>query len=289
MPSPAHGTASAARSVQTDWVDTFLAIADHAGIRSAAHALHLSQSRVSAHLAALERVVGVRLVERGPRGARLTRAGEAFRTHARLAVDEIDSGVAAARQRAQATGRVGICPQTPTALLAAIAWPSSVRPAFAEVPASAMAASLHDGTFDVVVGPLCCADDTLRHRLGWTESVIRLRPASGEVADAEIVVESELTLLCAAGVVFDAAPTLVGSVALALALAAAGRGVAVLAGGSAPTPSLAYRREDDPHARIEYGVLWAPHAPEWVNRLGGVPHLGTPALHLAGAATAAAV
>jgi DNA-binding transcriptional LysR family regulator len=76
-----------------DWLETFLAVVDRRGFAAASEAVHRSQSRVSAHIAALERDLGVRLVDRTHRPARLTAAGEVFSRHAR----EIVTGVGAAR------------------------------------------------------------------------------------------------------------------------------------------------------------------------------------------------
>jgi DNA-binding transcriptional LysR family regulator len=76
-----------------DWLETFLAVVDRGGFAAASEAVHRSQSRVSAHIAALERDLGVRLIDRAHRPARLTAAGEVFARHAR----EIVTGVGAAR------------------------------------------------------------------------------------------------------------------------------------------------------------------------------------------------
>ncbi len=79
--------------MELDWLETFLAVVDRGGFSAASEAVHRSQSRVSAHIAALERDLGVRLIDRTHRPARLTSAGEVFARHAR----EIVSGVGAAR------------------------------------------------------------------------------------------------------------------------------------------------------------------------------------------------
>ena len=50
---------------------------------AAAEALHVTQSAVSQHVAALEREVGLPLVERGTRPVELTEAGHALTRHAR--------------------------------------------------------------------------------------------------------------------------------------------------------------------------------------------------------------
>jgi DNA-binding transcriptional LysR family regulator len=79
--------------VELDWLETFLAVADRGGFTAASESVHRSQSRVSAHIAALERDLGVRLIDRTHRPARLTTAGVVFARHAR----EVVTGIGAAR------------------------------------------------------------------------------------------------------------------------------------------------------------------------------------------------
>ena len=76
-----------------DWLETFLAVVDRGGFTAASEQLHRSQSRVSAHIASLERQLGVRLLDRSRRPAGLTPAGEVFARHAR----EIVAGIGSAR------------------------------------------------------------------------------------------------------------------------------------------------------------------------------------------------
>ncbi len=71
------------------WLETFLAVVEHGGFTAASAEVHRSQSRVSAHIAALERSLGSPLFDRTHRPARLTEAGVLFRQHARLILDEI--------------------------------------------------------------------------------------------------------------------------------------------------------------------------------------------------------
>jgi DNA-binding transcriptional LysR family regulator len=74
-------------------LETFLAVVDRGGFTAASETVHRSQSRVSAHIAALERDLGVRLIDRTHRPARLTPAGQVFARHARGVV----TGIGAAR------------------------------------------------------------------------------------------------------------------------------------------------------------------------------------------------
>jgi DNA-binding transcriptional LysR family regulator len=64
-------------------------IADRGSFRAAATALDYTPSAVSQQIALLEREAGVQLVDRGPRGARLTNAGEVLVRHADVALREL--------------------------------------------------------------------------------------------------------------------------------------------------------------------------------------------------------
>jgi DNA-binding transcriptional LysR family regulator len=77
--------------VDVDWLETFLAVVDRGGFTAASEQVHRSQSRVSAHIAALERDLGVRLLDRSRRPATPTAAGEVFARHAREIVGGLDS------------------------------------------------------------------------------------------------------------------------------------------------------------------------------------------------------
>jgi DNA-binding transcriptional LysR family regulator len=79
--------------VELDWLETFLAVVDRGGFTAASEQVHRSQSRVSAHIAALERELGIRLIDRSHRPAALTIAGQELARHAR----EIVAGVGSAR------------------------------------------------------------------------------------------------------------------------------------------------------------------------------------------------
>ena len=79
---------------------TFLAVVDRGGFTAAAEQVHRSQSRVSAHIAALERELGVTLLERTRRPVQVTHAGEVLAEHAReilAAIGSARSAVGAAR------------------------------------------------------------------------------------------------------------------------------------------------------------------------------------------------
>ena len=77
--------------VELDWLETYLAVVDRGGFTAASAQVHRSQSRVSAHIAALERELGVLLIDRTRRPASVTPAGRIFATHARDILADVGS------------------------------------------------------------------------------------------------------------------------------------------------------------------------------------------------------
>src|SRR5215210_2454711 len=65
-------------------------VARQGSFSAAAEALTFTQSAISQHVAALEREAGASLVERGPRGVRLTDAGRALVDHADAILARLD-------------------------------------------------------------------------------------------------------------------------------------------------------------------------------------------------------
>ncbi len=80
----------------------FIAVAESGSLTVAAEkSLHTSQPSLSRQIRDLEEQVGAELLIRGPRGVELTAAGRAFLDHARLAMNQVDAAVEAARRAAQ--------------------------------------------------------------------------------------------------------------------------------------------------------------------------------------------
>lgn len=77
-------------SARLDWITTFLAVVEEGGFTAAAERIHLSQSRVSAHIAALERELGAVLFDRRARPIGLTDVGFAFLDYAKAVVESLD-------------------------------------------------------------------------------------------------------------------------------------------------------------------------------------------------------
>ena len=76
----------------------FVAVAEEGSFLRAARRLRVAQPALSKQMRDLEREVGVKLFERLPRGARMTRAGEQFLSNARQALESAARAVATARQ-----------------------------------------------------------------------------------------------------------------------------------------------------------------------------------------------
>ncbi|WP_422116127.1 LysR family transcriptional regulator [Brachybacterium sp. UNK5269] len=84
-----------ARIEQIDWLETFVAVIDHGSFSGAARALHRAQSRVSTHVATLEKALGGTLVDRSHRPIGPTELGTAFLPHARAVLAALERGVEA--------------------------------------------------------------------------------------------------------------------------------------------------------------------------------------------------
>jgi DNA-binding transcriptional LysR family regulator len=80
----------------TQW-NAFVEVCRTGSIRAAAEATGFTQPGLSRQVAALERTLGVRLLDRGARGVTPTAAGAAMLPHARLVVTEARRGAEAAR------------------------------------------------------------------------------------------------------------------------------------------------------------------------------------------------
>jgi DNA-binding transcriptional LysR family regulator len=105
---------------------TFVTVCRLGSLSAAAAELGYTQSAVSRQLAGLERQVGMPLVERHARGIRPTAAGEAFRHHAQVAVNEAERAIRAARDaRDGSPGRPLAVGATPS--LAAGLVPAAMR------------------------------------------------------------------------------------------------------------------------------------------------------------------
>ncbi|HEY0473343.1 MAG TPA: LysR family transcriptional regulator [Kribbella sp.] len=95
--------------VELAWLRTWIEVVDSGGFARAAARLHLSQPRVSARVASLERSLGCVLIERRMRPLTLTDDGQRLLPRARLIVTEVDDTVSDLRASAGSfTGKLAV-------------------------------------------------------------------------------------------------------------------------------------------------------------------------------------
>lgn len=153
------------RTEQPEWLESFLAVADHRSFSAAAAAVHRSQSRVSAHVASLERSLGAPLFDRRHRPIRLTDAGEAYQVHARAVLDSLLRGAEAIAGLAHETQGVVVVGAHPSAsagfLVQLIAGLSRTHPD--------VRIELTEGTTSVLTEKLVAGHVDLAVRNTWPE------------------------------------------------------------------------------------------------------------------------
>lgn len=163
-----------------EWVASFVAVAEHGGFSAAAHASYRSQSRVSAHVARLERALGVRLFDRSARPAVPTPEGRAVLPHARAMLAHLDAAHAAAAG-GQPAGEVrfGSYPSAaahlyPRLLAGLRERHPLVRVRLHEGSTLELQDALSRGYADLIVRPLLPEPDvgSLRSRHLWAEPLV---------------------------------------------------------------------------------------------------------------------
>jgi DNA-binding transcriptional LysR family regulator len=273
-------------------LEYLVAIAEDGSFRAAAHRLHVAAPSISQQVRLLELELGGPLLERLPRGARLTPAGRAFLPEARSAL--------LAAQRAQRAGRAAL-----TLELAEIEIATVLSLAVGLLPAAiqrmcdahpGMSVRLHEyahrdglsdaldaGVADIAVGPMpqpgrsgpevflghesFVAIVGRRHRAFQSASPIRL----GSLADDGWILfpashglrDVVLTICASAGFTpRDAVRT--AQVEAAARLAAAGVGVAIVPANIVPPDLDEHVRLTDPPIFRRLGaytrVEWSPQA-----------------------------
>ncbi|GAA4613052.1 LysR family transcriptional regulator [Actinoallomurus liliacearum] len=192
-----------AMSLQTAWLRSFLAVADKGGFGAATLVLHLSQSRVSAHIAALEHALGVTLFDRKARPICMTEAGELFRGHAMTALLELQRGVDAARSTLDnfvAHVSVGSYPSVSSTYLPSVLqelkskYPGMTVELF-EGNASTLEEMVVSGTVDLAFRPPLpkMHETTLCHRTIWREDIVAvMREHDPLAAQASVSVDDIL-------------------------------------------------------------------------------------------------
>lgn len=165
-------------------LECLVALVDARSVTAAAASLHMSQPALSHQISGLERELGTAVVERLPRGVRVTAAGRAAAEEARVALRAAERAVQVGRQVGVGRGgrlRIG-CVETMTAwLLVPVLrhWRSrhpDVRLELAEFTSSdRMVGVLASGGLDLAVGPPPTSTNAHVEVLGQEEIVVVAR------------------------------------------------------------------------------------------------------------------
>jgi DNA-binding transcriptional LysR family regulator len=164
----------------------FIAIAEEGSFSRAAHRLHVSQPPLSTQIKGLEAELGVRLLERTPRGVSLSAAGAAFLEEARAVLARLD----VARQQAlrAARGELGVLSVGFVSIADYGVLPPALQSFRARFPA--VEVQLHELTSDAQI-PLL--------RAGRLDLGIALAPVDAPDLEFERLLREELVLAAPAG------------------------------------------------------------------------------------------
>ena len=162
-------------------LECLVALVEHGSVSAAAAALHMSQPAMSHQISALEKELGVPVVERLWRGVRVTAAGRATADEARIALTAAEKAIQIGKRVASGgAGRLRIsCVETMTAwlLVPVLRHWRSRRPDVAlelcEFTSSdAMVEVLATGGTDLAVGPRPTQTDAQVEVFGQEEMVV---------------------------------------------------------------------------------------------------------------------
>ncbi|MBK6028882.1 LysR family transcriptional regulator, partial [Streptomyces sp. MBT59] len=149
-------------------LEAFLALADELHFGRAGERLHLSQSRISQLLRALESRIGGRLVDRTSRRVRLTPLGERLHAGLRPAFDAIVETIEEVREAARGVGgvfRIGFQGTANDPFMRAVTAFRDRHPDCAaeivEIPLSDPFGAVHRGEVDAAVVLMPVRDDAL--------------------------------------------------------------------------------------------------------------------------------
>ncbi len=162
------------------------ALARHGSFGRAAEACAVTQPALSMQVQALEAALGVALVERGARTARLTEFGGAFVARARAilrAVDELGDLARAAGERLTGRLRLGIIPTVAPYLLPAIVGDLARANAaldlhVRETVTSRLVGELAEGRLDAAIVALPVSEPALTETALFEEEFVLVRPAA---------------------------------------------------------------------------------------------------------------
>ncbi|MGW1680688.1 LysR family transcriptional regulator [Saccharopolyspora sp. NPDC002376] len=178
--------AAEAYRFRMDWFISFVSVVEHGGFSAAAQALYRSQSRISTHVAELERALGVRLFDRACTPVELTPEGRELLPHARGMLQHLQAAsdnASHAAQRVCGKVRLGAYPSAAAHLFPFLLEQSALRyPGVELVPWEGttleLEAALLSGDVDLAVRPVLPAptSDAFTCRMLWQEPLVAVVP-----------------------------------------------------------------------------------------------------------------
>jgi DNA-binding transcriptional LysR family regulator len=179
--------------LKLDWLVSFVAVARYGGFSAAAKAVYRGQSRISEHVAELERVLDVQLFDRTAHPPRLTPEGRALLPQAEEILRRVQnlSAGGAVRFGAYPSAAAWLFPQVVRRL------PEGVRLLLVEGPSVDLEAALVRGDIDLAIRPVhpLVADESLVHEILWREPLTAVFPAHHPLAVNESVALEQLAEL----------------------------------------------------------------------------------------------
>ena len=179
----------------------FIAVAEEGSLsNAAARRLHTAQPSLSRQIRDLELEVGVKLLERRPRGITLTPAGRVFLDHARMALLQVETASEAARRTEQPDKPVFVIGflvgQEVTLLPETLRMLREEAPAveitFLSLASPQLALALMRGKVDVAFMRRETQTTGLAYKLLITEPVLVVLPASHRLAASKAIQPQEL-------------------------------------------------------------------------------------------------
>ncbi|MEU8221007.1 LysR family transcriptional regulator [Kribbella sp. NPDC048915] len=168
-----------------DWIVSFVAVARYGGFSAAAKAVYRGQSRISEHVAELERALAVQLFDRTAHPPRLTPEGRALLPQAEEILSRVQ-GLSAG-----GTVRLGTYPSAAAWMFPQVVrrLPAGIRLLLVEGPSVDLEAELVRGDIDLAIRPVhpLVTSEDLVHEVLWREPLVAVFPADHPLAARESV------------------------------------------------------------------------------------------------------
>jgi DNA-binding transcriptional LysR family regulator len=183
--------------LELSWLRSWIEVVDSGGFARAAARIHLSQPRISAHVASLERAVGCPLIDRRVRPLTLTEDGARLLPRARSIVAAVDDTIADLRSTPSSiAGKLTIASfaSASSAFLAPVLWQLREKNPLVDIrildgDVQVIESTLSERRAAVAIRPFRPepADRGLASRPLWREPFVVMAPTGHAVLDGESV------------------------------------------------------------------------------------------------------